>query len=127
MKLPALCLALCAVAACGSKAKPPSGPTDDKQLAWADMNHEQREDYMEATVMPHMKEKFVGYDAAKFADMNCKTCHGAGAEDNTFKMPNPDLPKLDFAKDPATYTEEQKKMGEFMGTVVVPEMAKLLG
>lgn len=126
MKLPALCLAVLALAGCPSKSKAPGGPTTDKPLAWADMDHEQQEDYMEQTVMPHMKEAFVAFDG-RYADMNCKTCHGAGAEDHTFKMPNPDLPALDFSRDPATYTEEEKKAGEFMSSVVVPEMAKLLG
>ena len=126
MKLPALCLAVLALAGCPSKSKAPGGPTTDKPLAWADMDHEQKEDYMEATVMPHMKDKFTAFDA-RYAEMNCKTCHGPGADDGTFKMPNPDLMPLDFSRDPSTYSEEEHKVGEFMGTVVVPEMAKLLG
>ena len=126
MKLTTLCCVLFAVAACGSKAKNPTTP-EGKPIAWADMNKDQREDYMEATVLPTMKEKFVAFDAAKYGEMNCKTCHGAGAEDQTFKMPNADLPKLDFSKKEEDYTEEQRKTGEFMDTIVVPTMADLLG
>jgi hypothetical protein len=31
--------------------------------------------------------------------MSCKTCHGQGALDGSFKMPNPALPKLDATAD----------------------------
>lgn len=126
MKHALLFASLVAVAACGGKSKPATttGPTDQTTMAWADMDHEQREKYMEDVVMPAMKEKFVAFDGAKYADMDCGTCHIAPDD---HKMPNPNLPKLDFSKKEEDYTPEEAKVGEFMGTVVVPEMAKLLG
>jgi hypothetical protein len=96
--------------------------------AWKDMNHEQRLAYMKSTVFPKMKDLFSAYDNSRYGDMTCKTCHGQGAVDATFMMPNPALPKL-----PATMEGFQKlaaekpKAAEFMGKQVVPTMANFLG
>jgi hypothetical protein len=125
MKNLVCCLALCAAAACGGKAKPVDAPAG-AAVAWADMNGDQRHEFMEHTVLPHMKEKFVAYDAAEFGEMNCKTCHGGGVDDGSFEMPNPDILPLDFGH-MDLLTPEQTKTADFMHTVVVPEMASLLG
>ena len=53
------------------------------------MTKEQRGKFMAKVVMPKMKELFVSFDPKTFAEVNCKTCHGEGAVDKTFKMPNP--------------------------------------
>ena len=71
----------------------PSGaaaPTVD----WAGMTRPERRDYMRMVVMPKAKELFVAFDPARYGKMSCGTCHGDGAEDGTFKMPNPKLPRL---------------------------------
>jgi hypothetical protein len=102
----------------------PAGPAP----AWKDMNHEQRIDYMKRVVLPKMKDEFVAYDAKRYAEMNCATCHGDGAKDGTFKMPNPKLPKL--PADEAGFkklSEAKPEAMKFMGTKVVPDMANLLG
>src|SRR5262249_6221839 len=77
-------------AATAPSAAAPAGPA----VAWKDMNKEQRVDYMKRVVLPKMKDAFVAFDAKRYADMNCATCHGDGVKDGTFKMPNPKLPKL---------------------------------
>ncbi len=62
--------------------------------------------------------------------MNCATCHGDGVEDGKFKMPNAKLPKLPKPTAQSDFLELQKKKPEavkFMGTVVKPKMAELLG
>ncbi|HEY3819704.1 MAG TPA: hypothetical protein VGL81_21195 [Polyangiaceae bacterium] len=104
---------------------PPSqpGPGD-----WAKWSHEQKLAWMKAGVMPKMGQVFHDYDSAKYADVKCGLCHGAGAKDGSFKMPNPELPKL-----PATmagfkpWLAKHPKMGEFMMKQVTPAMASLLG
>ncbi|MBK9029830.1 MAG: hypothetical protein IPL61_00555 [Myxococcales bacterium] len=126
MKLPLVCLALVTAAACGSKSKPGVDTPTPTDLAWKDMNADQRHAFMKETVLPTMKAKFVEFDAADFGEMNCKTCHGAGAEDGSFEMPNPDIKPLDFANMDKLDEHEQKVAG-WMHDVVVPEMAHLLG
>ncbi len=95
--------------------------------AFDDMNRDQRMTFMKTSVMPKMRELFQNYDSARYADFGCVTCHGASAKDGTFKMPNPELPKL-----PST-PEGFKALGEknpgamqFMGKEVKPTMASLL-
>ena len=75
---------------------------------------------------PAMTKDFKKYDAKRFAKFGCKTCHGKGGEKGgDFKMPNPDLPVLDFEAIKAG--KQDPKMAKWMGEVVKPEMAKLLG
>lgn len=117
-----------AVAACGSKPSS-SGPTNPDPAAtptWATMNADQRHEYMEHTVMPQMKATFVAFDAEEFGEMNCKTCHGAGAEDGSFEMPNPAIMPLDFSK-MDQLDEHHQKVAKWMGETVTPQMAALLG
>lgn len=125
MRTSLLALALLA-AACGSKSKPTPTEPVGATSAWKDMNADQRHEYMEHTVMPQMKEAFVAFDAEEFGEMDCKTCHGPGAEDKSFEMPNPDLMPLDFSK-MDQLDEEHKKVADWMHEVVVPKMADLLG
>jgi hypothetical protein len=103
-------------------ATPPEG------MAFKDMSHEQRAAFMKQTVVPTMKPLFQEYDAKRFGEFNCKTCHGASVADGSFKMPNPALPILPgpdkfmaFAKDP-----KNQAALNFMAGKVKPTMAKLL-
>lgn len=67
--------------------------------AWKDMNHDQRAVFMKRVVMPKMKADFAAYDAKRFGDINCATCHGEGVKDGSFKLPNPALPKMPTTKE----------------------------
>ena len=92
------------------------------------MDKQARGKFMREVVVPNMKEKFQAFDKKKFEKFNCGTCHGAGAADGSFKMPNPQIAALPATKE--GFEDLAKKKGEwmkFMGTVVKPEMAKLLG
>lgn len=103
----------------------PPGPGD-----WDKWSHEQKLAYMKSAVMPKMHDLFASFNADRYANMNCKTCHGGGAADGSFKMPNPDLPKL--PKTPAGFQKIAKdkdkgKVLTFMKEQVVPTMAQLVG
>ncbi len=101
----------------------PPGPGD-----WETWSHDQKLEYMKTTVMPKMGGLFHDFDAKKYAEPKCVLCHGSGTKDGSFKMPNPELPKLDLT--PAGMKAMHAKhpaIVEFMGKQVVPVTAQLLG
>jgi hypothetical protein len=103
-------------------AAPPAGGID-----WNSMDKKARGKYMKDVVLPKMKEVFTAFDANKYANMQCMTCHGTGATNGSFAMPNPELPQLpaDMSKF-KEWAAKRPKMTEFMVKHVKPEMAKLL-
>jgi hypothetical protein len=103
----------------------PPGPPGDGD--WDKWSHDWKKAYMISDVMPKMGELFKSYDAKHYSDMKCKTCHGAGAEDGSFKMPNPDLPKLDIKGKLKTEKAKHPKAVEFMMKKVEVQMASLVG
>jgi hypothetical protein len=131
-----------AVVSCGgSSAKPPAAPpgvastsapppasaSASAEVAWKDMSVPQKREYMKKVVLPKMRTLFTAFDEKTFEDMGCKTCHGDGMKDQTFKMPNPDLPPLSVEGGFKKHKDETPEITEFMMTRVVPEMAQLLG
>jgi hypothetical protein len=126
-------LAVFALGACGGS-KPPaeSAPgtaaePDTSGTPWAGMNKEQRASFMLQVVQPKMKGLFQQFDAAHFAKFNCATCHGEGAKNKSFAMPDANLPKLPGTMEGFEKLKAEKpEMVKFMAEVVVPEMAKLL-
>jgi hypothetical protein len=97
-------------------------------VAWKDMNKQQRGKFMRENVMPKMKELFTAHDAKRFEKFNCATCHGSGAADGSFKMPNEKLPALPAPPEGfEALGKKQPDMMKFMAMKVKPEMAKLLG
>ena len=129
-------ITLAALAACGGKsssvAEPMAKPTPLAAGAWEAMSGKERAAFMKSAVMPAMAARFKEFDAAQkaagaeeeFGEVNCKTCHGPGAEEGKFDMPSGALPELDFN---APHEPEDEAMWKFMGEVVKPEMATLLG
>ena len=129
------------VLACGGGgAAPPSAPapttpgpagsageaTLPPSPKWSDLNHDQRLTYMKKFVLPKMKETFTAFDPKEFEHVTCMTCHGAGAKDGSFKMPNPDLPKLSPADGFKKHMDKKPEVTKFMMSKVLPDMAELL-
>jgi hypothetical protein len=84
--------------------------------------------YMKSAVMPKMGPLFHDFDAKAFPNPKCVLCHGPGAKDGSFKMPNPALPKLPAT--PEGFKKLHDKMPQvvdFMAKQVEPTMAALLG
>ena len=114
---------LLTLAACSGDGDDPAGSGDTgaptTPTSWQDMDFEQRTAYMADVVMPTMQAEFEAYDD-RFADMNCGTCHGSGADDGSFTMPSDGLYPIDFAAFPTG------PGADFMLETVTPMMTDLL-
>ena len=135
LRLLAVCIAAAVVGCAETTATtPPGGGNAAGKLAgppevgWAEMNKDQRIDYMKSVVLPRMKVTFTSFNPDRYGSMNCVTCHGDSAADGSFKMPNPRLPKLPSTPDGfKQLAEEKPAVMEFMKNEVKPKMAALLG
>jgi cytochrome c553 len=123
--------------ACGGKSSPatttttpaPAEPAAHAVLpdvAFDQLDQDQRAEFMKQHVITPMKAAFQQHDATKFAKFTCETCHGKGAAEGHFDMPNPELPKL-VVKELMSGTSKYKKADvEWMGKEIKPAMAKIL-
>jgi hypothetical protein len=89
------------------------------------MDQAARKAYMKKIIMPAMRKEFRAFNAEKFENMNCGTCHGDGAEDDSYKMPNPKIYKLPRTKE--GWAKADTSFMKFMRMTVKPQMASLLG
>jgi hypothetical protein len=99
---------------------------EPRTVAWADMDRNQRMEFMGLTVLPEMKKLFEEYDAKGFAEFKCQTCHGNDMKEVDYRMPNG---LFALAKpDPIPGSMEyDAPMTKFMQEKVMPEMATMLG
>lgn len=104
---------------------PPTPP----ERPWAELSTDERRAHMARHVVPVMSELFAGYDAERFADVSCETCHGSGASERGFAMPSPDLLPLYPTGSIGQYQMvSQYPLGvRFMFSEVVPAMRTMLG
>jgi hypothetical protein len=106
---------------------PAADPGGAPSVRWVDMTKQQRGQYMASVVMPQMKELFRSFDAKKFAEFNCKTCHGQDAKDRGFEMPNPGLRELPSTQEGwGALAKDEPEFMAFMSQKVKPQMAALL-
>lgn len=87
-----------------------------------EMTAPERMQHMKTVVAPHMAKVFQEADAEKYAKFGCSGCHGPGAKEGNFEMPNAALPPLNKEE-----MDAHPEATKFMAERVVPEMAKLLG
>src|SRR3954469_11169025 len=104
-----------------------AAPAAGTTKPWDDLSTDEKKDVMKKVVIPKMNALFKAYDATKYPQVKCVLCHGEEAKKGKFAMPNPDLPKLDFANHLAKERADKPQMIEFMAKKVVPEMATTLG
>jgi hypothetical protein len=123
MKYAALGSLLLTVVACGPK----SGPDEPATAVLPDvpfeqLDHDQKIQFMKQVVVPTMAPLFQRHDPDKFAEFNCKTCHGDAADRGHFHMPSDKLTKLNLAR----MGKFDQHDIDFMTNEVKPMMAKLL-
>ena len=118
----------CTHASAPAIAKPPLPPVGPNTMGWPTWTHAQKLAYMKQTVMPAERAIFARFEPVRFAEMTCETCHGAGARDGSYRMPNPDLPHIVGGK--GGFLEliaKEPEVVRFMQQDVGPGTAKLLG
>jgi len=94
---------------------------------WDAWSRDRRLGHMEAIVLPDARTELTAYDARRFAAMTCKTCHGAGVDDGSFRMPNPALPQLDGTPAGFQRLERDHKQALETMTKLTRRTADLLG
>jgi cytochrome c553 len=110
-----------AAPASSAPAQPPAADATPVPTVWSsDLPKPQAVAFMKANVVPRMKKAFQGHDAAKYANFDCKTCHGP-----EYKVPKDYLPRLTFAG--GKVSPDKPEVVKFMHEVVVPEMAAAMG
>ncbi|HEX2671876.1 MAG TPA: hypothetical protein VHM25_13430 [Polyangiaceae bacterium] len=87
------------------------GMTKDQQVA-----------FMKKNVVPEMGPVFKGFDAKRYAEFSCKTCHGP-----KFKDPKEFLPKLTFKDGKLVSPSDEPALAKFMFEQVTPHMAAAMG
>mgnify|MGYP000387899449 CR=1 FL=1 len=117
-------LCLFVVACGGADSEPAAEP-----ITYENMSFEQREAFMAEVVMPQMKEVFVAFDP-KYEAFSCATCHGKGATDGTYALPNADILPLPATEEAFFAKLEQDpefaRWSQFMLDKVYPQMAEML-
>ena len=105
----------------------PATEAEAPEKKWHELKGRERGAFMKNVVTPTMGALLKQMNAEEFAEVDCKTCHGKDPKAVKFKMPSPDLHKLDpsdnFAHEKADHPEEVK----FMMEVFTPKMVELLG
>ena len=97
---------------------------------YKDLDKKGRAEFMKKLVLPKAKELFAAFDP-KMGEVTCKTCHGDGVKDHSFKMPNPKIKQLPGTE--KAFVEwvhqnpDEAKWAGFMSEKLEPAMGQLLG
>jgi hypothetical protein len=71
---------------------------------------------------------FATWEPARYRDLSCRTCHGSGVDDGSYRMPNPELPTLSRGADGfKELAAKEPEVLRFMQKELVPATAHLLG
>lgn len=100
---------------------------EGKQLTWAEMSFEERQDHMRAKVLPIASDIFGTWQPKRFAKVDCSLCHAEAESKGNYDMPTANLPRLsgelllgpEFARAPETTRLKLNRL--------VPEMSEALG
>jgi hypothetical protein len=111
------------VAACAAAPTPAPAPISaSADLPFSAMSSAQRLEHMKRVIRPEMGALFKEFDAVRFADFGCKTCHGLNGDDT-----HDVLPTLHFtANGHEKLMAEKPAIMKFMIERVAPSMADKL-
>lgn len=99
----------------------------DSAINWEQMSKAERKQYMKEVVLPKMKPIMEAFGTKEFKKVGCGTCHGMGARNGEFKMPNPELAKLPNSREAfQKLMKDEPRWMEFMSKTMKPSMASLL-
>ena len=121
------------LASCGASSPAPTHPEPAAIPApprpWAELSHDERSAHMAREVLPRMTDLFAAYDPARYDAFTCATCHGEGAREREYAMPNPALlPLHPTGSEGQHQTVRDHPDGvRFMYNRVMPTMQALLG
>jgi len=103
---------------------PPAEAPPPAHDVWKDgMSKDEEVAFMKKNVVPEMGPVFKAFDAKRYAEFSCKTCHGP-----KFKLPKDFLPKLTFSKEGKLISPtDEPALAKFMGEEVMPHMAAAMG
>lgn len=101
-----------------------SGEEHDGPFDFDKLSHEDQMKFMRTKMVPAMKPIFQEFDKDKYANFGCKTCHGKDPQKTKYKMPNSELPALDFKL--LEQGKQKPKVAEWMSKTVKPKVAEIL-
>jgi len=78
--------------------------------------------FMKKNVVPEMEAEFKGFNAKRYSEFGCKTCHGP-----KYKNPKEFLPKLTFKDGKITSFADKPEISKFMAEKVLPHMVIAMG
>ena len=114
--------------AASSSAPAAQTPADTQEPAakkFADMDKDERLEFMGLTILPEMAQLWKEFDPEVAGDFGCQTCHGDDMKEVSYKMPN-GLTALDPADPIASGNSYDEDTTKFMLEKVVPRMAELM-
>lgn len=95
---------------------------------WAEMTQQERGAFMHDSVAPATQRMFQEYDAERYADFGCGTCHGSDMVAREFAMPNPGLLPLypTGSEEQRAAVEAHPRMVRFMYNHLLPTVRDML-
>lgn len=97
------------------------GEPEPKGPQWDTMDYQARLIFMGTEVFAPMKKMMQTFDADRFKDFSCATCHGKDGEEKKYVMPNGVSPINLGALD-----SEDPKYVKFMQETFMPEFKKIM-
>jgi hypothetical protein len=99
-------------------------PAEGSADVWSDsMSDKQKAEFMKKKVVPAMAKTFQEFDAKKYADFGCKTCHGPQFKPHPVDF----LPELHMKDGKMVEAEEHPDLAKLMSEKVSPQMAEIFG